>query len=113
MTIWRVAGYLIVSVMALSGCVREEQALTENGSDPIGGGPGPSSPPPPPATPPPPPAPTALALTAPADVQAEATGAATTVDIGQATATGGDGSPIRKFEMNVSADRFPAESYPA
>jgi len=85
MSISRLVWFSLLSVFALAGCVREEEALTDNGSDPIGGGN-------PPAPPPPPPPPTALAITPPADMQTEATGPATAVSLGQASASGGDGN---------------------
>ncbi|MBT8098642.1 MAG: HYR domain-containing protein, partial [Gammaproteobacteria bacterium] len=68
---------ILVSVLALSGCVREEEALTDDPS----GEPGPNNNPP-----------AALAITPPPDSNNEATGQMTAVDIGQASASGGDGS---------------------
>lgn len=82
MGIWRLVWFSFLTVFALTGCVREEEALTDNGSDPIGGGNPPPAPPPP----------TALAVTPPADMQTEASGPTTPVTLGQATASGGDGS---------------------
>lgn len=82
MTISRLVWLVSVSVFVLAGCVREEEALTDNPSDPIGGGN------PPPGSPPP----GSLSITAPLDMQAEATGPATSLSIGQASASGGDGS---------------------
>jgi hypothetical protein len=61
-------------VVALTGCVREEEALLDNRSDPIGNNGD------------------TLAISPPAAMSSEATGQMTTVDIGQATATGGDGN---------------------
>jgi hypothetical protein len=75
---WRVTCSVLTAVFALSGCVQEEQALTNNQSDPIGNGGGNPS--------------AALAITAPAAMDGEATGPTTTMDIGQATAVGGDGA---------------------
>ena len=75
---WRITCYSVAAVFILSGCVREEEALSGNQSPPIGD--------------PPPPTPGALQLTVPADMQTEATGLLTTVVIGQASATGGDGN---------------------
>ena len=74
---WRISWIVFVTTLALAGCVRQEEALTDNTSPPIGDGGNP------PAT---------LSLTAPAAMNAEATGTMTTVDIGQASASGGDGS---------------------
>ncbi|MEM7612955.1 MAG: HYR domain-containing protein [Pseudomonadota bacterium] len=68
---------VFVSLMVVAGCVRDEEALTANESDPIGS---------------PPPAPAALAITAPANATAEATGPQTSVTLGTPTATGGDGN---------------------
>lgn len=90
MDILRLAWFLCLAVFALAGCVREEEALTDNQSDPIGGD-GTASPPAPPP-PPPPPGMAALVIVPPSNQQAEATGPATVVDTGQATATGGDGN---------------------
>lgn len=91
MDILRIITFSFMAVMALAGCVREEEALDGNQSDPIGGG---GSPPPPTSPPPPPPPPgaTALVVTAPAAVMEEATGPMTMVVLGTATATGGDGT---------------------
>jgi hypothetical protein len=69
--------------IALTGCIREEEALTDNVSGPIGDTSGQ------PATPPPA---GSLSLTPPADMEAEATGPTTGVDIGLAVASGGDGN---------------------
>lgn len=79
MTIWRLMCFLVAAVSVLSGCVREEEALTDNPSGPIGGGN-------------PPPTSEALSIAAPAAMQSEATGVTTTVDLGQATPAGGDGA---------------------
>ena len=75
MTMCRAPWTVLLVVLALAGCVRQEEALTDVGSGPIGDDP-----------------PTALAIVPPASMSSEATGAMTNVDIGQATATGGDGS---------------------
>ncbi|MDJ0939365.1 MAG: HYR domain-containing protein [Woeseiaceae bacterium] len=80
----------ITVVLALAGCVREEEPLTDNPSDPIGGTPPPPGSPPAPPAPPAPPS--ALSLTAPGNMASEATGPTTMVSIGQATAVGGDGN---------------------
>ena len=74
MTIWRVTCSVLTVVFALTGCVREEEALLDNRSDPIGNGGD------------------ALTIATPAAASSEATGSTTTVDIGQATASGGDGN---------------------
>jgi hypothetical protein len=66
MSIWRVSWFTAMTVLALAGCVREEEALTDNMSDPIGSGgtPPPGSPPTPGTPPPPGTPPTALAMEA-------------------------------------------------
>ncbi len=69
--------FMLVAVFAVAGCVREEDALTGDPSNPIG-------PTPPPSV--------ALQLVAPADVQSEASGPMTMVVLGDAVASGGDGS---------------------
>lgn len=71
-TIWAI----LAITMAAAGCVREEEALTDDPSEPPGGN-----------TPP-----AALAISPPADSSNEATGPTTTVNIGQASAIGGDGN---------------------
>lgn len=76
MNILRVTCFSIAAAVVLSGCVREEETLSDNPSDPIGD----------------PPASGTLALTAPPAAQSEATGPMTVVVLGQATASGGDGS---------------------
>ena len=73
---WRISWIVFVTTLALSGCVREEEALIDNSSPPIGDDGDPQ----------------ALAITAPAAMTGEATGPMTMVSIGQASATGGDGS---------------------
>ncbi len=80
--------FFLIAIAALAGCVREEEALTDNISDPIG---------------------EQLVVTAPASMQAEATGVMTTVGLGQATATGGDGSysysndaPVNGFPLGAA-----------
>jgi len=92
MDTWRIATFTFLTTLILSGCVREEEALTGNGSDPIGNG----DPPPPPA---------ALAITVPGDMQQEATGPTTDVALGQASAAGGDGNYT--FSQNAPANGFP------
>ena len=106
MDILRAASFFVLATFALAGCVREEEALTDNQSPPIGNdAPGtPGSPPAPPA-PPSPPAPGALALTAPQDQQVEATAPMTTVALGQPTATGGDGAYT--YSNDAPAAGFP------
>jgi len=74
MTIWRVTCSVLMLVFALTGCVREEEALLDNQSDPIGNTGDP------------------LTIAPPAAMSNEATGPMTMVDIGQATASGGDGT---------------------
>lgn len=78
MTMWRLTCSVLTVVLALSGCVQEEEALSNNPSDPIGNGGG--NPP------------TALSIAAPAAMNSEATAPMTIVDIGMATAAGGDGT---------------------
>ncbi len=78
MTMWRVTISVLTVVLALSGCVQEEEALSNNPSDPIGNGGG--NPP------------AALSIAAPSAMNSEATAPMTMVDIGQATAAGGDGT---------------------
>ena len=73
--------------LALAGCVQQEDAVTEI-PDNMGQPPG-----------------ARLAVAAPADMQAEATGQTTTVSLGQATATGGDGSYT--FSHDAPAGGFP------
>ena len=73
----RATYFMLIALFAVTGCVREEEALTGDPSNPIG---------------PNPPPPTGLQLAAPADVEAEASGMMTTVALGDAVATGGDGS---------------------
>jgi len=90
MTMWRNTCSVLTFVLALSGCVQEEEALSNNGSTPIGNGGNP---------------PTTLSITAPAAMSAEATAPMTTLDIGAATATGGDGS------YSISHDA-PAAGFP-
>jgi len=68
---------LVLMSLLVSACVREEDALTDNGSDPIGN---------------PPPNPQNLQMSAPPPAQSEATGSMTNVDLGQPSATGGDGT---------------------
>lgn len=77
MSTLRITFTFLAAMLAISGCVRDEEALTNNASDPIGNGGNP---------------PEALAVSAPPDASSEATGPMTAVDIGTATATGGDGS---------------------
>lgn len=104
MDILRIVTFSFMAMLALAGCVREEEALDGNQSDPIGGG----SPPPPGAPPPPPPPPPpagSLAITAPAAVMQEATAQMTMVSLGQATATGGDGTYT--FSHDAPAAGFP------
>jgi hypothetical protein len=103
MDILRAASLLVVTTLALAGCVREEEALTDNQSPPIGEG----SPPAPPA-PPVPPAPVGLSLTAPADQQTEATAPLTMVVLGQPAASGGDGSYT--YGNDAPAGGFPLGS---
>ncbi|MGI9233225.1 MAG: HYR domain-containing protein [Woeseiaceae bacterium] len=74
MTIWRATCSILTVVFALTGCVREEEALLDNQSDPIGNGGD------------------ALSIAPPAAMSSEATGPTTMIDIGQATASGGDGN---------------------
>ena len=62
---WRISWTVFVTTLALAGCVRQEEALTDNISPPIDDGGNP---------------PTALAVTAPAAMSAEATGMMTTVE---------------------------------
>lgn len=83
------AGLLILS-FALGGCVTEEEALGESPTEPTGGG---VSPPPP------------LVLEAPPDIATEATAPATTVELGDAQASGGDAS--YSFSNNAPAAGFP------
>ena len=73
MSFWRVICIVLFSVTTLSACLSEEKAVTElpDGT-------------PQPVTP--------LVLSAPVSVQTEATGPVTSVNLGQATATGGDGN---------------------
>lgn len=70
-------GIFLAITLATAGCVREEEALSDGGT---GTDPG-NNPPP-----------AALAITPPPDSSNEATGPMTSVDVGQATATGGDGN---------------------
>lgn len=77
-------------IVVLSGCVRQEEALTDNNSGPIGDGGDP---------------PAALTITPPAAINGEATGPTTTVDMGQPSATGGDGS--YSFGHDAPAAGFP------
>ncbi len=97
MDIVRTATCFFIATLALAGCVREEEALTDNPSGPIGGSP-----------PPPPPPPGALAMSAPPDRQEEATGAMTMVSLGQGAATGGDGSYT--YSNDAPASGFPLGS---
>ena len=94
--------FLFLCFAAVAGCVREEEALTGDPSNPIGGNP--PADPNPPANPPPNPAPMPLQITPPANMQAEATGVVTTVDFGTATATGGNGTYT--FSHDAPAEGF-------
>ena len=67
MSMWRFTCSVLAMVLAVSGCVREEEALSSDGSDPIGDNP-----------------PSTLAITPPAATSSEATGPMTMVDVGQA-----------------------------
>jgi len=73
MTTWRVTCSVLTLILALSGCVREEEAITDMPSGPGGN-------------------PSGLSITPPAAMNNEAAGPMTMVNIGQATAAGGDGS---------------------
>ena len=75
MSMWRYIGSVLAVMLAVSGCVREEEALSDDGSNPIGDNP-----------------PSTLAITPPDATSGEATGPITMLVIGQATASGGDGS---------------------
>lgn len=86
--IWRTMLLVLATAVSIAGCVREEEALTDNQSPPIGGGGNTGGT----GTPIP------LQLTAPADMQAEATAALTMLNLGQPAATGGDGV------YNISSD---------
>lgn len=77
MSTWRISYTVLAFMLAISGCVREEEALTNDPSNPIGGGSNP---------------PTTLSITPPANVSSEATGPLSMVNIGQASAAGGDGA---------------------
>ncbi len=86
----------IVALMGtgLGACVQEEELLSDNQSGPGGDGD---------------PPPEVLAIAAPPDVRTEAMAPATSVDLGDATATGGDGSyaftndaPDAGFSIGVS-----------
>jgi len=87
MSMWRFTCSVLAIMLAVSGCVREEEALSSNGSDPIGDNP-----------------PSTLAITPPVAVSSEATGPMTVVNVGQATASGGDGSYT--FSNDVPAAGF-------
>ena len=76
----------LLGALALAGCVQQEEAVTDT---PIGGGP-PSD---------------VLTIVPPANMQEEATGAMTVLDLGLATATGGDGAYV--FNNNAPAAGFP------
>jgi hypothetical protein len=80
----RIAIISLLTTLALAGCVREEEALTDIGN---------------------PPPPDVLAVTAPADMQQEATGTMTDITLGRATATGGDGNYT--FSHDAPAGGFP------
>ena len=86
MNAWRVICLFLLGTTILSGCVQQEEAVTER---PIG------------ATPPS----DALTIIPPANMQAEATGTMTVVDLGLASATGGDGAYI--FNNDAPATGFP------
>lgn len=73
MSMWRLTYSVLAVMLAISGCVREEDAISGNGSPPIGDDP-------------------TLVITPPTAIGAEATGPMTMVNVGQATAIGGDGS---------------------
>jgi len=83
---WRAACLALISVASLAGCLSEEKAITDIGGEP-----------PPPTEP--------LSISAPVSMQAEAKGPLTTVNLGQATATGGDG--VYTFSHNAPASGFP------
>ncbi len=74
MDILRTTTCSLLTVFAITGCVQQEEAVTEN---PFGVGDPPAA---------------ALAITPPADMQEEASSPMTVLDLGQATATGGDGT---------------------
>ena len=86
----RLATSAVLLTLALTGCVQQEDAVTED----------PGTTGQPPRTP--------LSVTAPGAVQAEATGLMTTVNLGQATATGGDGNYT--FSHDAPAAGFPLGS---
>jgi len=86
MNVWREICHVLLATTIVSGCVQQEEAITEI---PNGGGP-PSD---------------ALTIAPPANVQAEATAAMTMVDLGLASATGGDGAYI--FNNDAPATGFP------
>jgi hypothetical protein len=83
----RVLGLTTTVALLLSGCVREEELLTEPGPDT---GNGTAEP---------------LVLSPPADVQQEATGPLTAVVLGDPTATGGDGN--YSYTHDAPASGFP------
>ncbi|MDH4126607.1 MAG: HYR domain-containing protein, partial [Gammaproteobacteria bacterium] len=86
MNVWRVVFLALLSAASLAGCLSEEKAVTDIGGEP----PTPTEP---------------LSLAAPASRQAEASGPMTSVNLGQATATGGNG--VYTFSHNAPAGGFP------
>ncbi|MDH3747743.1 MAG: HYR domain-containing protein, partial [Gammaproteobacteria bacterium] len=85
MSMWRLTYSVLAVMLAISGCVREEEAISGNGSPPIGNDP-------------------TLEITPPTAIGAEATGPITMVNVGQATAIGGDGSYT--FSNDAPANGF-------
>lgn len=75
----------LLTAILISGCVDQTNPVTESTSDD--------------------PSPAALTITPPADKQAEASGQMTAVDLGVATATGGDGN--YSFSNDAPANGFP------
>ncbi len=83
--------WLALTGAGLGGCVKEEELLSDNQSGPIGND---GEPPP-----------QALAIDVPPDIRTEATAPATAVDLGEAQATGGEGS--YGFTNNAPGTGFP------